>query len=218
LIDEYERVSRSELVHKLASLPQGTINSILIRRGISVESAEEVGPLLAAVGSPFTAEEVIAYSFERHEDTTPPFGVGRFGDGRDYPVYYSAIEDETCIAEIRHRVRKSFEAMQSGELPYPRYYQFVSSAFDGLTLTLCGHEGAHPELISADESGYPFCQSLARQALTQKISAFHAPSARRAGGVCVPVFIQQALSNHRSKYFVMFAARNGQIEHEKIDG
>jgi hypothetical protein len=215
LIDEYERASRSEPVHKLASLPPGTINTILIGRGISVESVEEVGPLLATVGSPFTAEEVVAYSFERHDDR---FGVGRFGDGSDYPVYYSAIEEETCIAEIRHRARKSFEAMQSGELPYARYYQFVSSVFDGLTLILCGHEGAHPELVSADESGYPFCQSLARQALTQKISAFHAPSARRDGGVCVPVFIQQALSNHRPGYFVMFAARNGQIEHKKIDG
>lgn len=216
MIDECERVSRSELVHKLASLPRGTIDSILIRRGISVDSVEEVRPLLATVGSPFTAEEVIAYSFKRHEGRTPPFGVGRFGDGRDYPVYYSAIEEETCIAEIRHRVRKSFEAMQSGALPYPRYYRFVSSAFYGLTLTLCGHEGAHRELVSADERGYPFCQSLARQALTQKISAFHAPSARREGGVCVPVFSQQALSNHRSGYFIMFAARNGQIEHEKI--
>jgi hypothetical protein len=215
LIDEYERESRSESVHKLASLPQDTINTILIRRGISVDSVKEVGPLLATLGSPFTADEVIGYSFERHDDR---FGVGRFGDGSDYPVYYSAIEEETCIAEIRHHARKSFEAMQSGELPYPRYYQFVSSVFNGLTLNLCGHEGDHPELVSADESGYPFCQSLARQALTQKISAFHAPSARRDEGVCVPVFIQQALSNHRSGYFLMFAARNGQIEHQKIGG
>jgi hypothetical protein len=108
--------------------------------------------------------------------------------------------------------------MQSGELPYPRYYQYVTSVFNGLTLTLCGHEGAHPELVSVDESGYPFCRSLARQALTQGIFALHAPSARRNGGVCVPVFIQQALSNHRSGDFVKFAARNGQIEHEKIGG
>jgi hypothetical protein len=73
-------------------------------------------------------------------------------------------------------------------------------------------------LVSADESGYPFCRSLARQALAQGISAFHAPSARRDGGVCVPVFMQEALSNHRSKHFVMFAVRNGQIEHEKVGG
>jgi RES domain len=218
LIDECERASRSEPVHKLASLPRDTINSILIRRGIAAENVEQVTSLLATAGSPLTAEQVVAYSFERHGDRTPPFGVGRFGDGNDYPVYYSAIEEETCISEVRHHTRKSFEAMQSGELPYPRFYQYVSSAFNGLTLTLCGHEGAHPELVSADESGYPFCQSLARQALAQGISAFHAPSARHDGGVCVPVFMQQALSNHRSGHFVMFAARNGQIEHEKVGG
>jgi hypothetical protein len=218
LIDECERVSRSEPVHKLASLPRETINSILIRRGIAAENVEEVTSLLATAGSPLTAEQVVAYSFERHDDRTPPFRVGRFGDGNDYPVYYSAIEEQTCIAEVRHHARKSFEAMQSGELPYPRFYQFVSSAFNGLTLTLCGHEGAHPELVSADESGYPFCQSLARQAHVQGISAFHAPSARHNGGVCVPVFMQQALSAHRPGHFLRFAARNGQIEHEKVGG
>jgi hypothetical protein len=179
-----------------------------------------VTSLLATVGSPLTAEQVITYSFERHDDRIPPFGVGRFGDGSDYAVYYSAIEEETCIAEITHHAWRSFEAMQSGELPYPRFYQFVTSAFNGLTLTLCGHEGAHPELVSADESGYPFCRSLARQALAlaQRISAFHAPSARRDGGICVPVFMQQALTNHSSGYFVMFAARNGQIKHERVGG
>jgi hypothetical protein len=216
LIDEYERAFRSEPVHKLASLPRDTINGILIRRGIAAENVEEVTSLLATVGSPLTAEQVITYSFERHNDRTAPFGVGRFGNGNDYPVYYSAIEEETCIEEVRYHARESFKAMQSGALPHPRFYQFVTSAFNGLTLTLCGHEGTHPELVSADESGYPFCQSLARQALTQGISAFHAPSARRDEGVCVPVFIQQALSNHRSGCFVMFAARNGQIEHQKI--
>jgi RES domain len=217
LIDECERASRSEPVHKLTSLPRETISSILIRRGMAAENVEEVTSILATVGSPLTADQVIAYSFERHDDRTPPFGVGRFGDGSDYPVYYSALEENTCIAEVRYHARKGFEAMQSGELPYPRYYQFVSSAFNGLILTLCGREGAHPELVSADESGYPFCQSLARQALAQGISAFHAPSARRDGGVCVPVFMRRALSNHRSGHFVKFAARNGQIEYEKVD-
>jgi hypothetical protein len=215
LIDECERETRSESVYRLASLPRDTLNSILIRRGIAVENVEEVKSLLATVGSPVTPEQVIAYSFKRHDDRILPFNVGRFGDG-NYPVYHSAIEEETCIAEVRHYAKKGFEAMQSGQLPYPRYYQFVSSAFNGPTLILCGHEKAHPELVSADESGYPFCQSLARQALTQDIVAFHAPSARREGGICVPVFVQRALSNYRSGYFIMFVTRNGQIEHQKV--
>ena len=216
LIDNCERLTRSESVHKLASLPPDTINSILILRGIASENVEEVSLLLARTGSPFTAEEVVAYSFERRDDRTRPFGFGRFGDGNEYPVYYSAIEEETCIEEVKHRARLGFEAMQSGELPYPRFYQFISSTFDGVTLILCGQEQTHPDLVSADESGYPFCQSLARQARTQGISAFHAPSARRKGGVCVPVFTKDALSNHRSRHFMTFTARDGRVEYERV--
>jgi RES domain len=213
LIDEYERSTRFEPVHKLASLPPDTIDGILIRRGIALENVEEVASLLATAGSPFTAEQVVASSFERRYDRTLPFRFGRFGDGKEYPVYYSAIEAETCIEEVKHRARRSFEAMQSGELPYSKFYQFISSTFEGVILILCGHEGAHRELVSSDESGYPFCQSLARQARALGIAAFHTPSARLPGGICVPVFIQETLSNHRSEHFVTFFARNGQIEY-----
>lgn len=216
LLDNCERSPRSESVHKLASLPADTINSILIRRGIAPENVEEVSLLLANAGSPFTADQVVAYSFERHDDRTPPFGIGRFGDGNEYPVYYSAIEAETCIEEVKYHARRGFEAMQSGELPYPRFYQFISSTFDGLTLILCGQEQTHTELVSTDEGGYPFCQSLARQARTQGISAFNAPSARRKGGVCVPVFTKDALSNHRSHHFMTFTTRDGQVEYERV--
>ena len=216
-IDDCERSTRSEAVHKLASLLPGTINSILIQRGIAPENVEEVSLLLAGAGSPFTADQVVAHSFERQNNRTAPFGIGRFGDGNEYPVYYSAIEEETCIEEVKHHAQRGFEAMQSGEIPYPRLYQFISSTFEGLTLILCGHEQTHTELVSADESGYPFCRSLARQARMQGISAFHAPSARRKGGVCVPVFLINALSKHRSHHFISFTARDGQVEYERVD-
>jgi hypothetical protein len=213
LIDECERSTRTERVRKLASLPPDTIDGILIRRGIAPENVEEVASLLATAGSPFTAEQVVAFSFKRRDDRPLPFGFGRFGDGKEYPVHYSAIEEETCIEEVKHQARRSFEAMQSGDLPYSRFCQFISSTFDGVILILCGHEVAHRELVSSDESGYPFCQSLARQARAQAIAAFHTPSARRRGGICVPVFAQETLSNHRSERFVTFFAQNGQIEY-----
>jgi hypothetical protein len=216
LIDDCERSSLTEPVHKLAALPAETLNSILVRRNIAPENVEEVASLLSSTGSAFSAAQVIARSFARRDDRTLPFGFGRFGDGTEYAVYYSALEEETCVEEVKHRARHSFDAMQSGELPYSLYYRFITCAFNGLVLILCGHEVAHPELISADESGYPFCQSLARQARTQDIAAFHAPSARRIGGVCVPVFKQDALREHQPRHFIAFSMQDGQLTQKQV--
>lgn len=190
MLEEYERRRQDEVVLKLASFPKLSIEETLLSRGLDPNSIGDAKAILALVGAPFTPDGAVAYSFTQH-DSPPTFGKGRFGDG-SYPVYYSALEMETCEEEVRHRLREAKAAV-----PFDMYFQFIACDFSGAILHLCGSEGAHPELVSKTEDGYPFCQALAQVARNSAIDAFHSPSARRTGGICAPVFSRPALANPR---------------------
>jgi hypothetical protein len=190
LLEEYDRGQKDEVVLKLASFPKSSIEETLLNRGVDPSSIADAKAILALVSAPFTPNDAVAYSFTQR-DTPPTFGKGRFGGG-SYPVYYSALEAETCEQEVRHRLRDAKAAV-----PYDRYYQFIACDFSGVVLDLCGHEREHPELVSKTEGGYAFCQSLAVAAIKEAIHAFHTPSARNAGGICTPVFARPALTNPR---------------------
>jgi hypothetical protein len=190
LLEEYERTRQDEIVLKLASFPKSSIEETLLSRRLDPNSIGDAKAILALVGAPFTPEEAVAYSFTRH-GSPPTFGRGRFGDG-SHPVYYSALETETCEEEVRRRLRDA-----KAVVPFDRYFQFIACDFSGTILNLRGSEAAHPELVSHTEDGYPFCQALAQVARNSAIEAFHTPSARKAGGICTPVFSPRALANAR---------------------
>lgn len=190
MIEEYDRSNKNEVVLKLASFPKTSIDETLLNRGLDPNSIRDAKAILALVGAPFTPDEAVAYSFMPH-GAPPTFGKGRFGDG-SYPVYYSALEMETCKEEVRHRLKDAKAAV-----PFDRYFQIIACDFSGEVLNLCGHEGAHPELVSKTEDGYSFCQALAMAARGSAIQAFHTPSARKTEGICTPVFSRPALTNAR---------------------
>ena len=190
MLEEYERSRRDEVVLKLAAFPKSSIEEALLSRGIDPNSIGDAKAILALVGAPFTPHDAVAYSFTRR-GAPLTFGKGRFGDG-SHPVFYSALERETCEEEVRHRLRDPRAAV-----PFDRYFQFVACDFSGVVLDLCGREGIHPELVSETEDGYPFCQALAVVARNSGVEAFHTPSARKAGGICTPVFARSTLANPR---------------------
>jgi hypothetical protein len=170
-------VTVNEVVLKLASLPKSSIEETLLRRGLDPNSIEDAKDALALVGAPITPHDVVAYSFTRH-GTPPAFGKGRFGDG-NHPVYYSALEMETCEEEVKYHLKDAIAAA-----PFARFFQFIACDLSGVVLDLCGKEADHPELVSKTEDGYPYCQALALTARNSAIDAFHAPSARRAVSTC----------------------------------
>ena len=190
MLDEFKRGSRNEVVLKLASLPKSSIEETLLRRGLDPSSIEDAKAVLALVGTLITPHDVVDYSFTKH-GAPPAFGKGRFGDG-SFPVFYTALERETCEVEVRHHLKEPIAAVQ-----FPRFYQLIACDFSGVILDLCGKEHDHPELVSETESGYPFCQALAQTARSSDIDAFHAPSARRGGGTCSPIFSHLAVANPR---------------------
>jgi hypothetical protein len=191
LIEVFERGPRSQTLLKLASFPRTSLDELLLRRGIDPDAVDDVKIALATIGTPVSPGDALNYSFERH-GAPPKYGLGRFGNG-DWPVFYSALEKETCEKELRHRLGTAVATVR-----LTRYYQFMACEFQGDVLDLRGREQQHPDLVSPTDSGFSFCQALAQTAVGSGVHAFYTPSARnRPDGVCSPAFSRSALTNPR---------------------
>jgi hypothetical protein len=193
---------------KLASLPRDAIEVILRRRGIDPANFADVMTALASVGIPLTAKEAIDYAFTPH-GAPPSYGKGRFGDGSS-PVYYSALTEKTCEAEVRYHLS------YASPLTFARFYHVLECEFAGTVAILHGKEGDHPELVSKMDTGYPFCQAVAAEARKMDIHAFYTPSARNPGGTCSPVFYRTNLSRERSVARVAFVPDGSGLRYERL--
>jgi hypothetical protein len=204
VIEEYHREVRSAQVLRLVALPRERLETILTERGIAFDDLEDVKAALVGVGAVLTAEDAVAYTFSREVHLPQRFNTAEF------PAFYSALGKDTCIAEVKYHL----SALVS--TAFPRYYHFLEVAFNGTALVLCGHQGDHPELISASNSGYPFCQELAAAARQDGIDALYAPSARHSGGICVPVFHAHVLSSPQITGSLRFLLNETAFDHEMI--
>lgn len=123
-------------------------------------------------------------------------------------MYYAALATETCVAEVAHHLGP--RAIEG------RYYTLVSCRFDGEVLDLEGRQEEYPDLVSPTEAGYPFCQQLADEARAV-VSGLRAPSARHAGGLCIPAFVRASLSETRGLSFGRFvASADEQLEFQTV--
>jgi hypothetical protein len=164
---------------------------------------------LSAANVPLNAEEAVSYSFRE------PYDVGRFGDGT-FGVCYSARAETTCIAEISYHHERQLAEQRSGEFPHDRYYNIISFDYAGDTLTLLGSDAKYPDLISPTETGYPFCQRLAKEAIGQGVEAFYTRSARDEHGTCVPIFKRRSITNEQPSARFRFFADSGQSRNERV--
>lgn len=206
MIEGAKVAQRTEFVYKLVSLPKSSIETTLIKRGIESAGLGEVVEAIAAVDIPVNVEEAINSIFR------PPYNPdGRFGDAT-HAVFYSAIEIETCAEEVRYHQEK---ALARGER-FPRYYTVIGCDYSGQTLMLVGCEVEYPDLVSPTDAGYPFCQTVAMWAQAQGAQALHTRSARRASGVCMPVFERTCLANLQGLDRHRFFEKDGHVQHEKL--
>ncbi len=191
----------------------------LLNRGISPESFPEIQERLRRLGIVIELAQLIDKVFE--PSTNPkhptPFAKTRFSNG-DKAVFYSALEDETSIEEIRYHQTQSgeFSDLENTPKAPPRYFQLYETDFDGTMLDLFIIHADCPELTSKDESGYPRCGQLAEEA-SRSIDAFRTPSARRPEGTCTPVFDRQSLGDiPRLKHHVRFTNEHGKIVFREV--
>ena len=175
-----------ETVYRLANPPR--IRAALDDLGTSFEGAIETLDFMKANSADDVAI-LLASPFDTAGNYTP--SPTRFSDGT-WRVFYSAIEPETCAAEVSYWCSRN---VQSAPPTQRRFYyrelrcQVTGNGFDVRPM--------HQEwpFLTGDNSAYPQCQELAREARNSGADAMLCPSARRPGGSTVPVFVQQVLSN-----------------------
>ena len=165
----------------------------LLRRGVDPESVGVTVEALAGVGMAFSAAEIVDDAFRPKRDKPTPFREGRFGDGTT-GVYYSALERKTCEMELKYHVGRKFVKNNRKSVESVRLYRVIDCEYSGMTSDLRGQEDIFANLVSENESGYPFCQGLAVEGMEKGIEGFFTPSARDSGGTCVPVFKRSTLS------------------------
>ncbi len=122
----------------------------------------------------------------------------RFSDG-SVRVFYSAIEPATAQAEISYWYAKP---LLSGSNPREVFYRLLECHFEGNIKDLRPHLDSMPFLTADD--GYDECNELAREAVSARLAGLLAPSARKAGGTCLPVFRRESLSSARLGSWFLF--------------
>jgi hypothetical protein len=204
MLEEFVREQRTLTPSRLISLPRKNLDALLVERGISLDDLDDVKAAIAGVGVVISPEDAIKFTFNRTDIVAQRYNTSAF------PVFYSALDHETCLAEIKYHL-EAWIAQSA-----PRYYQFLEVTFRGIALELCGHQTNHPEIISSTEIGYPFCQTLASRARTDGIDALSAPSARHTG-VCLPIFYESAISQPVLANRLRFVFNGTTIEHEVFE-
>ncbi len=112
-------------------------------------------------------------------------GETRFSNGT-LPVYYTAMDDLTAIAEVSHWLPKVPGA--------PVYYRLINVEFEGLHKDLRGIAPAPACLIGECANGaYAECQAIAAAAVDEGLDALLTHSARRVGGACLPVLAKRSI-------------------------
>ncbi len=187
----------------------------LLRRGISPESFPEILERLREQKIVFEPTQLIDKVFgpSTNPKHATPFTQTRFTDGKK-AVFYSALEDETSIQEVRyHQVQSGeFSDLENTPTAPPRNFSLYETDFDGTVLDLFPIQTNCPELTSEDESGYPKCCQIAEEARSRSVNAFRTPSARRQGGTCTPVFDRHSLGDvPRLKHHGRFVNDHGNI-------
>ncbi len=204
MIDEFESGRQTVRVARLVSLPKKSLNVQLLERNIAAEDIEDVASAVQAVEPIMTAEDAINFTFTR-----TPIPAQRYNTSR-FRVLYTAVERETCIAELRHHVGRFVEEGA------PRFFQVIEATANGSMVELCGYEEDYPELVSPTDAGYPFCQALALEAMEAGHHALRAPSARAQGGKCVPIFYRDNVSDISAEERLSFVRENAELAVRRV--
>ena len=192
MLDSCVVTNTNEKVVRLASVAGSSARQALLDYGFEPDLVDDIAALLDLLGIALSPEELVADSFRPRDSLSGQFAVGRFGDGT-IGVFYSALDEVTCQMELEYHLFAGY--VRDGLLPYERSYSLIHCSYSGETADLRGQEVHHPQLVSETDDGYPFCQTLALEAVGRGVSGFFTRSARNELGTCMPVFLYSALSD-----------------------
>lgn len=187
---------------RLVSIPDKNLSAILVSRRIPLEDLGAVEEALLGIGPVITAADAIRFTFTRSPIPPQRFNTAHF------PALYTAVDEPTCLAEIKHHLR--FAVTEQ------RYYHFLYVTFTGRALVTAGHEADHADLVSPTETGYTYCQALATEARAAGNDALYASSARNPGGICMPIFSQSTLSAPSIRTTIRFTYDGVDVHHQVL--
>ena len=181
-----DKRARRQVV-RLANIPRE--DDFIAELGLDAQSREELGTLVARLRRSSSLDELCDAPFRPKRRLRRQLDPSRFSDG-SFPLFYSSLDAATVESEIRHWLPRRIGTPQE---PRPVHYQRFSCTFEGTEKDLRPKLAEWPDLVH--DSDYSFCNQLGAEAVRLGIDGLVTPSARRSGGVNLPVFKRQAISN-----------------------
>lgn len=176
-------------VQRLASITDSVIERLL-NRGISPSSFDEIFASLRANRIPISVKDAIDYVFQPKTGFPTPFKPTRFTSGF-WPVFYSSLDAETCIEELRYHKGTDRPTSESG-MP-PEFFTLFQVGYDGMTKDLLVEAKDGSPLVDRSKSSYPACARIASDAIAGGADALKTRSARRPAGTNIPIFKREAI-------------------------
>src|SRR4030095_9313989 len=138
---------------------------------------------------------------------------GRFGDGKEYGVWYGAEDQTTSVYEVcwgqLYRLAKD-NIFQHGEIYTTDRKMYKARIGASRAADLAGEKEFLSHLVHP--SDYTFCQDMGKKLIRENYQMLRTPSARRIGGVCTPLFAPEVIQGWRHEdYFTLHIHPNGMI-------
>lgn len=117
----------------------------------------------------------------------------RYSDGT-WPVLYAAESEETALREaLFHMLEFYREELKAGPVAVQRRVLKLNLKTQNAVDLTGMKDLVQAHLISHDQTGYPYCQDLARKAIQHGAQLMRTPSARHPGGFCTPVLSKEVI-------------------------
>lgn len=136
----------------------------------------------------------------------------RYSNG-SWAVLYTAESENTALKEAMYHVRQ-FSKEELQIKPFimidRRVVQLTLNADCCIDLTQIKNLETD-KLVSKDQSGYSYCQNLAKKMIDKGSELLRAPSARDPEGICVPVFNKTVIKKDHGplKYIKCVLSKEG---------
>lgn len=196
MIEHINRELFGSITFRYASQEEN--KKVLQEMGMDPENTEDMLVFLRDRDKNDSLESLLDKPFEPKSQLADQ---SRFSDGM-LRVFYSALEPETAQAEVSAwYVNYALNKAGEGRIAY---YRLFSCDFQGTVKDMRPHLAEIPCLIQDKANGYPDCNRIGAEAVSEGLDGLLTPSARKPEGTCLPVFRRDALSNPQGKNFVAF--------------
>ncbi len=141
----------------------------------------------------YALQKVVRSDIKYAFGTRKRFSITRYGNGT-WPVLYAAADIETGIHEVAYHLRTSWKADAKGNRR--KRYRLSKRVAYVLGFDESSFVTVPSQAKYLDSKKYSDCHDFAKKALSKKAKGLKAPSVRKKGGLCYPVFDKDLVETH----------------------